>query len=81
MKARIVKMNRPSRYMYQVKNVTIDKKYKYFVVTTKIYHHEIIQTIPFDDCDYIELYEDRAEYGMIVTDNKERVIKVIRKDE
>ena len=66
--------------MFQVKKVDVDKKRNYFIVTTRIYHHDFIQLINFKDCDYIECYEDRAEYGMFIG-NKEKVIKVIRSNE
>ena len=33
-------------------------KYQYFEVTTKIYRHELIETIRYKDCDYIELYNE-----------------------
>lgn len=55
-KARIIKDNNPPKYKYHVVNVKAEKKYGYFIVVTKIYKHEIIETIPFENCDRIELY-------------------------
>lgn len=55
-KAKIIKDNNPPKYKYQIVDVKADKKYGYFIVTTKIYRHEIIETIRFENCDRIELY-------------------------
>ena len=57
-KAKLIKLNNPSKYMFNVLSVKVNKKYGYFEITTKIYHHEIITTHSFKDVDYIELYED-----------------------
>lgn len=35
-----------------------DKKYGYFIITQKIYHHEIISIMRFADCDSI-IYTDK----------------------
>lgn len=78
MKIRIVKLNHPSKYLYQVKKVDVDRKYKFFEITIKIYNHHFIQTIPFSECDYIECYNDKLEYGIL---SKEKVIKVYSANE
>ena len=57
-KARLVKINRPSRYRYNVISVTSDKKHQYFIVKSKIYQHEFIETISYKNCDYIEVFEN-----------------------
>lgn len=54
--AKIIKENRPPKYKYQIIDVKADQKYGYFIVTTKIYRHEIIEIIRFENCDRIELY-------------------------
>lgn len=72
MKIRLVKINKPSKWKYQVLKVTTDRKYKYYVITTKIYHHEIIETIPFAEVDYIECYEDKGNVPVkVVRPNEE----------
>ena len=83
MKIRIVKIGQPSRYMYSVKSVNKENKYSYFVITTSTLHHEIIQTIPFRDCDYIECYDDKtSDYGMFTYVNgKDKPIKVVRSND
>ena len=58
MKAKINKIGRPPVYKWQVVKVKPNPKYKYFEVTTKIYRHELIETIRYKDCDYIELYNE-----------------------
>lgn len=63
-KIRLVKINRPSKYKYNVISVTTDKKHQYFIVKSKIYQHEYIETISYKDCDYIEVFEnDSVIYG------------------
>lgn len=57
-KAKLIKENHLPKEMYNIISVQADTKYGYFIVTTKIYHHEIITTHSFKDVDYIELYED-----------------------
>ena len=73
-KIRLVKLNKPSRYKYSVIKVDVDKKYKYFVITTKIYKHEIIETIRFDDCDYMEIYDEHGSSGMCANDKPIKVV-------
>lgn len=46
-------------YSY-VKSVKADKKYGYFIITQKIYHHEIMSIVRFDDCDCIVFYNDQG---------------------
>ena len=55
-KAKLIKENNPPRFKFNVLSVKANKKYGYFEVSTKIYHHEFIETVNFRDCDYIELY-------------------------
>ena len=82
MRIRIVKIGQPSRYMFSVKSVNKENKYGYFVVTTTTLHHELIQTIPFRDCDYIECYDDKTDYGMFVNlTGRDKPIKVVRSNE
>lgn len=57
-KIRMVKLNKPSKYKYNVISVTTDKKHQYFIVKSKIYQHEFIETISYKDCDYIEVFEN-----------------------
>lgn len=57
-KAKLIKVNNPPKYKYNILSVKADKKHGYFEVTTKIYHHQIIELVRFTDCDYIELYND-----------------------
>lgn len=49
-------------------SVKADKKYGYFVITQKIYHHEILSTIRFADCDKI-VYTDPKGNRKEVTQN------------
>lgn len=58
MKAKINKIGKPPVYKWQVVKVKPNPKYQYFEVTTKIYRHELIETIRYKDCDYIELYNE-----------------------
>ena len=55
-KAKLIKENQPPRYKFNVISVKANKKYGYFEITTKIYHHEFIETLSFKECDKIELY-------------------------
>lgn len=74
-KIRLVKEKRPSKWKYQILKVEVDKKYRYFIIHTKIYRHEIIETISFNDCDYIEIYSENARWGMFVKDNPLKVVE------
>jgi len=56
------------RYSYVI-SVKADKKYGYFIISQKIYRHEIMSTIRYRDCDRI-----------IYTDSK-GVRKEIRQDD
>ena len=56
-KAKLIKENHPPKYKYQILGVKVDKKHGYFEVTTKIYHHQIIELIRFNECDSIELFD------------------------
>ena len=58
MKAIAVKDGKPVKIWYHTIKVSNDTKYKYFVITEKIYHHELIQTIRYVDADKIVLEED-----------------------
>ena len=71
---KIIKTGRSPRYMYDVKSVSVDKKHRYFIVTSKIYHHDIIQIIRFDECDYIEVYTMDHSYGMFINDKPIKVV-------
>lgn len=73
-KIRLVKENNPSKWKYDILKVDVDKKHRYFIIHTKIYHHEIIETIRFDDCDYIEIYSEESRYGMFVKDDPLKVV-------
>ena len=73
-KAKLIKINRPSELMFNVISVKPNKKYGYFEITTKIYHHEIITTKSFKEVDFIELYENLS-WGQ-----NDKVLKVIRND-
>ena len=55
-KAKLIKENNPPRYKFNVISVKANKKYGYFEITTKIYHHEFIETLSFKECNKIELY-------------------------
>ena len=81
-KIRIVKLGKPSNYIFNVKSVDKDDKHQYFIVTTCIWHNEIIKTISYKDCDYIEMFNsDSVTYGMFTISNgKDTPIKVLRKE-
>ena len=76
-KIRIVKVNKPSQWKYNIISVSADKKYHYFIVKTKIYHHEIIETISYDHCDYIEVYPMNVSYGLYPND---KLLKVVNQE-
>lgn len=81
-KIRIVKIGKSSNYIFNVKSVEKDDKHQYFIVTTCIWHNEIIQTISYRDCDYIEMFEsDLTTYGMFspIT-QRDTPIRVLRKE-
>ena len=69
-KAKLIKENNPPRYKFNVISVKANKKYGYFEITTKIYHHEFIETLSFKECDKIELYD---------TENN-KIVKTIEKE-
>ena len=71
-KIRMVKVNHLPKVMYNVISVKPNKKYGYFEITTKIYHHEIITTERFNDVDYIEMYNEKEPT---------KVVKVIHKED
>lgn len=73
-KIRIVKVNTPSKWKYNIISVSADKKYHYFIVKTKIYQHEIIETINYAECDYIEVYSMNGSYGMFANDKPIKVV-------
>lgn len=56
-KAKLLKNNKEIKLMFNVDSIKTDKKYGYFVVTTKIYKHQIMTTHSFKEVDTIELYE------------------------
>lgn len=56
-----------NKYSYVI-SVKADKKYGYFVITQKIYHHEIMFTIRFADCDKI-VYTDPKGDRKEITQN------------
>ena len=68
MKAVAFKDNKPVKTWYHTIKVSNDIKYKYFIITEKIYHHELIQTIRYDDADKIVVYDDgkvtKTYYGV-----------------
>lgn len=72
--AKLIKLNNPSKYMFNVISVKPNKKYGYFEITTKIYHHEFIEIKRFNEVDYIELYENLS-WG-----HNDKVLEVIRQD-
>ena len=82
MKIRIVKLGKPSVYMFNVKSVDKDDKHQYFIVITRIWHNDITQIISYKECDYIEMFEsDSTTYGMFspITPH-DTPIRVLRKD-
>ena len=54
-------------YSYVI-SVKADKKYGYFVITQKIYHHEIMSIVRFADCDKI-IYTDPKGDRKEITQN------------
>lgn len=81
-KIRIVKLGKPSVYMFNVKSVDKDDKHQYFIITTCIWHNDITQTISYKECDYIEMFEnDSTTYGMFspITQH-DTPIRVLRKE-
>lgn len=56
--AKIYKGNRIIDTKYNVISVNADKKYGYFEITSKIYHHEFIEVVSFKVADKIELWID-----------------------
>ena len=77
---RLVKIGKPSTYKYSVIKVDADKKRRYFIIHTKIYQHEIIETIRFDDCDYIEIFNETSGYGMFTLSTNDKPIKVVNQE-
>lgn len=77
---RLVKIGKPLTYKYNVIKVDVDKKHRYFIIKTKIYHHEIIETIRFDDCDYIEIFNETPDYGMFALLTYDKPIKVVNQE-
>ena len=69
-KIKLIKENHPPKYQYDVIKVVANDKYNYFEITTKIYHHEIIETKSYRDFDRIELY-----------DEENKLVDVIKKGE
>ena len=59
MKAVAFKDNKPVKTWFHVIKVSPDQKYRYFIITEKLYHHELISTIRFIESDKIVTYEDR----------------------
>ena len=64
-KAKLIKENNPPRYKFNVISVKANKKYGYFEITTKIYHHDFIETLSFKECDKIELYIEGDKYPQL----------------
>lgn len=57
-KAKLIKNNNLPKTMFNVVSVKANKKYGYFEITTKIYHHQIITIHRFNDVDRVELYDE-----------------------
>ena len=53
MKANLFKNGKIIKHYSDIIRVDVDKKYGYFVLHQHIYHHTIIFTIRFTDCDKI----------------------------
>ena len=53
MKATLYEGGKSFKQYSDITRVDVDKKYGYFVLYQKIYHHTIIFTIRFTDCDKI----------------------------
>ena len=68
MKAVAFKDNQPVKTWFHAIKVSQDKKYNYFIITEKIYHHELIQTLRYDNADKIVVYDDgkvvKTYYGV-----------------
>ena len=62
------KGNQLIKALRDVISVKPDKKYGYFIITQKIYHHEIISTIRFADCERI-IYTDSKGIRREITPN------------
>ena len=62
-KALLYKDGKVIKTIYGIKSVTNNKKYGYFEITEKLYHHEIITIHRYNTCDKVELYQsDLASY-------------------
>ena len=57
MKANLYKDNKIIKRYSDIIRVDVDKKYDYFVLHQNIYHHTIIFTIRFSECDKIVTIE------------------------
>ena len=62
MKALLYKDNKVVKTYSDITRVEPDKKYNYFVLYQKIYHHTIIFVKPFSEVDKI-VTVDKGEFG------------------
>ena len=60
-KAVLIKDNQPVKSKYHVVTVKPNDKYGYFEFTTKIYHHEFIEIVRYNECDKVELYYENEK--------------------
>ena len=70
-KAKLIKNNNPSKLLFNVISCKANKKYGYFEITTKIYHHQIITIHRFNEYDRVELYDE---------EDGRKPVKVIEKE-
>lgn len=64
MKAVCYKGNVPVKTFYHVIKVNPNHKYGYFEIHTKIYHHEIIDIVRYNDADTVICFDE---------ENRERI--------
>lgn len=62
-KAVLKKDGKEVKSIYYIKSVVPNKKYGYFEITQKIYHHDIITIHRFRDVDRVELYKPDENYA------------------
>lgn len=62
-KAVLIKNGKEVKSIYYIKSVVANKKYGYFEITQKIYHHDIITIHRFTDVDRVELYKPDVNYA------------------
>lgn len=64
-KAKLIKNGKTVKEIYFIKSVVANKKYGYFEITQKIYHHDIITIHHFKDVDKVELYRPDENYARL----------------